>query len=76
VAPSANLSGQSKKYCELETVTMVPIQTTLIDTELLTAAEIDWLNAYHARVRGSIEPLLSKHFPEALSFLMDRTRSI
>ena len=32
-----------------ETLTFAPIDRRLIDTALLTAAERDWLNAYHAR---------------------------
>ena len=34
-----------------ETLTFAPIDRRLIDTALLTPAERDWLNAYHARVR-------------------------
>ena len=34
-----------------ETLTFAPIDRRLIDTALLTPAERDWLNAYHAEVR-------------------------
>lgn len=34
-----------------ETLTFAPIDRRLIDTALLTPAERDWLNAYHAQVR-------------------------
>lgn len=45
-----------------ETLTLVPIDTTLIDRTLMSADEIAWLNAYHARVRAEIGPkLLEKH---------------
>ncbi len=37
-------------YLEFETLTLAPIDTRLIDQALLTPAERDWLNAYHARV--------------------------
>ena len=35
-----------------ETLTFAPIDRRLIDTALLTPAEREWLNAYHAQVRG------------------------
>ncbi len=38
-------------YLEFETVSLAPFDRQLIDVELLTAAELKWLNAYHARVR-------------------------
>lgn len=41
-----------------DTLTEVPIDTRLIDRKLLAAAEIDWLNAYHARVRAALAPSL------------------
>lgn len=46
-------------YLEFETLTLAPIDTRLIDTALLTPAERDWLNAYHARVWTEIGPLVS-----------------
>ena len=36
-----------------ETLTFAPIDRRLIDTALLAPAERDWLNAYHAQVRGT-----------------------
>ena len=36
-----------------ETLTLAPIDQRLIDPALLTGAERDWLDAYHARVRES-----------------------
>ncbi|WP_375600193.1 aminopeptidase P family protein [Devosia sp. Naph2] len=46
-------------YLEFETLTLAPIDTRLIDPALLTPAERDWLNAYHARVWTEIGPLVS-----------------
>jgi len=43
-------------YLDFETLTLVPIDTRLIDKSLLSAAEIAWLNAYHARVWAEIGP--------------------
>ena len=41
-----------------ETLTLVPIDRRLVVPEMLTAAERDWLNAYHARVAEAIGPEL------------------
>lgn len=42
-----------------ETLTLVPFDKRMIATELLTREEFDWLNAYHARVRDEVGPLLT-----------------
>ena len=39
-----------------ETLTFCPIERTLIVPELLTSAERDWLDAYHARVLAVLGP--------------------
>ena len=41
-----------------ETLTLAPIDTRLIDKTLMTAEEVAWLNAYHARVLAEIGPEL------------------
>ena len=40
------------------TLTLAPIDHNLIETSLLTADELAWLNAYHARVNAEISPLV------------------
>jgi len=42
-----------------ETLTLVPIDSRLIDARLLAPKEREWLNAYHAEVRSVISPLVS-----------------
>lgn len=46
------------KFLEFETLTLAPIDARLIDLNLLTEAERDWLNAYHKRVLKEIGPRL------------------
>ncbi len=46
-------------YLEFETLTLAPIETRLIEQSLMTSAEIDWLNDFHARVWTEIGPLVS-----------------
>ncbi|MBC8339623.1 MAG: aminopeptidase P family protein [Rhodospirillales bacterium] len=41
-----------------ETLTLAPIDRALIDTTLMTPDETAWLDAYHARVRDEIAPLV------------------
>ena len=51
-------AGGERSLLGFETLTLVPIDRTLIDTALLSKAEVNWLNAYHARIRTEITPLL------------------
>jgi Xaa-Pro aminopeptidase len=46
-------------FLRFETITLCPIDTRLVDRGMLTADETAWLNAYHARVREELTPLLS-----------------
>jgi Xaa-Pro aminopeptidase len=41
-----------------ETLTLAPIDARLIDIALLTGEELAWLDAYHARVRDELAPLV------------------
>ena len=50
--------GAEKTLNAFETLTLAPIDVRLIDTRLLTAKERAWVDAYHARVREEIGPLL------------------
>ncbi|MBS0186217.1 MAG: aminopeptidase P family protein [Proteobacteria bacterium] len=48
-----------KEFYEFETLTLVPIDKKLILKELLTPAELNWLNLYHQRVFEKLSPELS-----------------
>jgi len=61
------------KFLGFETLTLCPIDTSLIDKNLLNKKEIDWLNSYHKKVREELKPLLSD---ELQTFLEDLTRQI
>ena len=45
-------------YLAFETLTFVPLDRKLIDKDLLTPAEIAWVDAYHARTRDLLAPQL------------------
>lgn len=49
-------AGDIAGSLQFETITLVPIDTSLIEAGLLLAHERDWLNAYHARVLEVIGP--------------------
>ncbi|MEE8441744.1 MAG: aminopeptidase P family protein [Spirochaetia bacterium] len=42
------------EFLEFETVTLCPFDGSLVDTSLLTAEEIEWVNEYHRRVRDKL----------------------
>src|SRR5215472_3977962 len=56
VQPAA--TGGEREMLGFETLTLAPIDRTLIEPALLDAAEISWLDAYHARVREELTPLV------------------
>ena len=49
-----------KRYLGFEPLTHIPIQLSLIDRSLLTTAEAEWIDAYHAKVWERVSPLLEE----------------
>ena len=47
------------KFLQFVSLTLCPIDTSPILTELLTQEELDWLNAYHQRIFDTLSPHLS-----------------
>ena len=47
-------------FMEFETLTLCPIDKTLIDKSLLTQQECEWFNNYHAEVYNALAPLLDE----------------
>ena len=58
VTAGPQVAGAEKELNAFETLTLAPIDRRLIQPSSMTAAEIAWLNAYHARVRDALTPLL------------------
>ncbi|MDO5371315.1 aminopeptidase P family protein [Paracoccus sp. (in: a-proteobacteria)] len=56
VEPAASPDG--REMLGFETLTLVPIDKRLIGIGMLSRVEIAWLDAYHARVRDEIGPLV------------------
>ena len=60
-------------WLEFETLTCCHIDTSAVIPSLLSADELDWLNAYNARVYATIAPLLPS---DTALWLSDKTRPI
>lgn len=52
------IEGAEQEFLCFEALTLAPIDRSLIDLSLMAQPEIDWLNAYHRRVRDTIAPLV------------------
>jgi Xaa-Pro aminopeptidase len=65
--------GGEREMLGFETLTLAPIDRTLINAELLTHEERGWLDSYHAQVSAIIGPHLDG---ETKSWLIDATQPI
>lgn len=73
VVREAAIEGAERKTMEFETVTLAPIDVDLIEPSLLTPDERAWLNAYHARVRDTLTPLVDT---DTATWLKTATRAV
>lgn len=48
------------KFLQIEPLTLCPIDTTPIETNIMLPEEIDWLNQYHQKVYEKLAPYLSE----------------
>lgn len=58
-----NLSGlnlSQPPFLCFETLTLAPIDLLLVEKDLLSQTEINWLNEYHRKVKTSLSPYLDK----------------
>jgi Xaa-Pro aminopeptidase len=58
VVEAPQVAGAEKPLNNFETLTLAPIDRRLVATEMMTAEEVAWLDAYHARVRETLSPLV------------------
>ncbi|GAB5506943.1 MAG: aminopeptidase P family protein [Rhizobiaceae bacterium] len=73
VTPAEDIPGGEIAMHGFETLTLVPFDRRLIDTVLLTEAEYNWLDAYHARVLAEIGSMVDG---ETLAWLERATASL
>ena len=52
------IPGGERPMLGFETLTLAPIDLSLVEPKLMDADEIAWLNGYHARVRKTLTPLV------------------
>ncbi len=64
---------QEKQFLSFETITLVPIQRTLIDLTLMSKQQVDWVNSYHTKCREKVAPLVEG---KAREWLMRETEPI
>ncbi len=60
VARDEKRSTPEQEWLRWDTVTLCPIDRSMIDTALMSADEIAWVDAYHKRVMREVGPLLDK----------------
>ena len=65
VTQPEEIEGGDRPMLGFETLTLCPIDRRLIVKDLMTEDEIAWLDAYHARVRDEITPLLTDQSDKA-----------
>ncbi|OAF18088.1 aminopeptidase P family protein [Bradyrhizobium neotropicale] len=57
---AAEIPGAEKSMNAFETLTLAPIDRRLIDVAMVSRDELDWLNAYHTRVKAEVRPALDE----------------
>ncbi|MBA4172726.1 MAG: X-Pro aminopeptidase, partial [Hyphomicrobium sp.] len=72
VCPPTKPEGGDRDTMAFETLTLAPFDRRLILKDLLVPQERDWLNAYHARVRATIGPLLDRETRSWLDAATDK----
>ncbi|MEP2716619.1 aminopeptidase P family protein [Pseudophaeobacter sp.] len=72
-APKLSSSDPEREMLCWRGLTYAPIDRRLILTEMLSQAERDWINAYHAETLAKLRPHVSKN---AQAWLDDVTRAI
>jgi Xaa-Pro aminopeptidase len=73
VSEPEEIPGGDRRMMRFETITLAPIDINLVEPSLLTTDERNWLNAYHARVRETLSPVLDA---ETNAWLTKATRAI
>lgn len=73
VTEAADIPGGERPMLGFETLTVAPIHKGLIDTTMLSADEIAWLDSYHALVREKVLPLVEG---EVVDWLIKATEPI
>lgn len=68
-----DIPGAEREMYGFETLSFTPIDLALVEPSLMTAAEIAWLDAYHARTRELVAPQVTG---DTLAWLEAATRPL
>ncbi|MNK00627.1 Aminopeptidase [compost metagenome] len=66
-------SNEFNEFYAFESLTLAPIDTTLVKKDLLEDSHINWLNKYHEEVYEKVSPLLNQ---DEKVFLKEMTKAI
>ena len=67
VVQTEKIDEAEREMLSFETITLAPFDSSMINSNLLTSIELDWINVYHERVRKVLTPLLSHDVANWLS---------
>lgn len=73
VQPCEALKGIEREMYEFDALTLIPMDSRLIDKVLLTEQEINWFNGYHQKVFDTLSPLMQG---DELAWLAQATKAI
>jgi Xaa-Pro aminopeptidase len=73
VVQPADGGGDGAEMLGFETLTLAPIDRALVESRLMSADEIGWLDGYHARVCETLTPLVDA---ETAGWLAQATRPL
>ena len=73
VVKAKDMKEAEKPMLAFETLTKAPLDLNLIEPSLLSAAEVAWLDGYHAEVRQALAPLVDA---ETAEWLAEATRPV
>lgn len=58
VQPAPDPAGAERPMMEFEVLTLAPLDRSLMEVAMLSKSEVEWIDAYHARIREELTPLL------------------
>ena len=72
IVEKREIKGAEREMYGFETITLAPFDLNCVEPKLLTGEERAWLDAYHARVRKTLSPLVDA---KTRKWLREATRS-
>ena len=67
------MSTEFGRFLKFEVLTLFPFDLRLIDTDIMTDDEVNWVNSYHAKVRERLLPFLNA---EEQNWLIQKTETL